>query len=700
MPDPTPSLTLHRRDDGIAELVFDRAGSAANIFDMPALDELDRHLETIENDASLRGLIVRSAKPAIFIAGADIKSLARETGDALEAFIGKGQRVFQRLADLKIPTAAAIHGACLGGGFEIALACDWRVASLSDATRIGLPETMLGILPAWGGSTRLPRLIGLPKALDLILAGKQVPPKLAKKLGLVDGLAPVERIVDLATGLLGKGKAVRKTPWLTNNPVSAAVIRAAAGRKIRAQTRGHYPAQLAALNVVSRAGSGPLAESLGREREEVLKLARTDAAKNLIRIFLLQENAKKTRPHPTAEARKVGRTAVIGAGVMGAGIAQWLAARGLPVVLRDLDDARLGAGMATIGKLFREGVKRRVFTPVEAMRASDLISPSAAPVPMDRVDLVIEAAVENLEIKKKIFADLSSRVSPETVLATNTSALPIGEIGHGDGVTHPERLVGVHFFNPVHRMKLVEIVVTEATSPGTIETALAFVRAIGKLPVVVKDSPGFVVNRILMPYLIEAGRLFERGVDPVAIDEAMLDFGMPMGPLRLLDEVGLDVASHVAATMGAAFGDRFAMPAVLAKLVEKGHLGRKSGRGFFEHRGKKTAPNAEALALRGEAAGDAPDRPAIAERLALLMANESFRVLEEGVAASADDIDFAMILGTGFAPFRGGPVTWANTVGLPVVREKLAALGETEGELFAPSKLLNGAADLGDLKKS
>lgn len=688
-PDSTSPIRREDRDDGIVVLTFDTPDSGANVFNAATLDALAAHLESISGTSGIRGLVFTSAKPSIFIAGADLRALADADEGALATMTETGQRLFNRIAALPFPSAAAIHGACLGGGLELALACDWRVASPDRATKIGLPETQLGILPAWGGSTRLPRLVGLPKAVDLILGGKQLAGKHARKLGVVDDNSPRERLVERAVQLIGRGKRKPSRHWLTNHRLGAAIIRDVAGARSAKKTRGNYPAIEKALVVVTRSVGRSLEDSLKAEREAVLELARGPVAKELIRIFFLQENAKKFHHAPGVEAHPVERTAVIGAGVMGAGIAQWVSARGLPVILQDIDPARVAVGMKSVAKVYAGAVKRHLFSPGEAKQLAGLIAPAAHPVPLKRVDLVIEAAVERMDIKKQIFADLCARCPDDTVLATNTSALPIADLAKGEGVTHPERILGIHFFNPVHQMKLVEIVITDTTSEAAVETALAFVRRIGKLPVVVRDSPGFLVNRILMPYLIEAGRLFERGVDPQAMDDAMLDFGMPMGPIRLLDEVGLDVALHVAETMTEAFGDRFAIPASLAALVEKGHTGRKAGRGFYVYGGKKTPPNPEALALQ-KGGGD---HGALAERLALLMVNEGFRVLEEGVAGSADDIDFAMILGTGFAPFRGGPMTWADSLGLGTVREKLTRLAETEGESFAPASLLSDAAN-------
>jgi 3-hydroxyacyl-CoA dehydrogenase / enoyl-CoA hydratase / 3-hydroxybutyryl-CoA epimerase len=656
-------LHLEMTDSRVALITFDHPDKSANIFDGMTLYELDIALRAVEK-LPAKGLVFLSAKPAVFIAGADLEVLNDAVNgkgkEDLTALVERGQALFSRIARLGIPTVAAIHGACVGGGLELALACDRRLASDDSSTRLGLPETLLGILPAWGGSTRLPRLIGLPKALDLILAGKLLAPKHALKLGLVDEVVPRERLRSRALALLNEPLPERPSHHFTNNGLSAIVIRLLAGRRLRRKTRGHYPAVLEALEVVSRGASGDERASFAREAAAFSRLARTDAARNLMRVHFLQEHSKRFRYDESVNPRSlvpVHTTAVIGAGVMGAGIAQWFAAKNHPVILRDLDTERVAAGVKSITRLFDEAVAKRILSRHEAGRKLDLVTPSATPVRLHRCDLVVEAAVENLEVKMKIFADLAGRTSPGTILATNTSALPITALCTAEGVSHPERIIGLHFFNPVSRMKLVEVVVTEFTSPETVERTLAFVRSIGKLPVVVKDSPGFLVNRILMPYLIEAGRMVDAGMDAAKVDEAMLNFGMPMGPLRLLDEVGLDVASHVAATMENAFGDRFAVPAVLSRLVADGHLGKKSGRGFYHYGGRKKGalPGGGGLASQ-------PSSVEIAARLAGLMVTEAERCLAEGIVANSDDIDLAMILGTGFAPFRGGPLAYAASV--------------------------------------
>ncbi len=675
-------------------MAFDHPAGSANIFDQHTLDELEAHLSWIAGEPNLKGVLLTSAKPSIFIAGADLEALEQLPEAELKPFLEQGQRAFNRLAQLSIPTVAAIHGACMGGGLEMALACDWRIATDDSVTSLGLPETQLGILPAWGGCTRLPRLIGLPKALSLLLPGKRLRAKHAKKLGVVDSVVHPEHLLAEAERFLLKGKRPSKSHFKTNNLFSVAAARRVAERKLRKQLRGHYPAPLAALEVVCLACRSEVDDSLRRERDAILELAGTDAAKNLIRTFQLQQRSRKARFDASVSPKPIRRTAVIGAGVMGAGIAQWINSRGTPVVMQDLDEERIAAGIKTVRKLYQGAVKRRLFTEQEAERKMDLLAPAARPVPLTAADLVIEAAVEDLPIKKKIFADLCQRTRPDTILATNTSALPIGELARDPAITHPERIVGLHFFNPVHRMKLVEVVVAEQSSPEAVESALKFVKAIGKMPVVVKDSPGFLVNRILMPYLIMAGRLFGKGVDPVKLDRAMLDFGMPMGPLRLLDEVGLDVALHVAQTMEDAFGDRLRTPKVLRLLVEAGHLGRKSGSGFFVYQDKKSEPPVSGFALGRRSLESKLELASetIQDLLPLIMVDEAARCLREEVAESPKDVDFAMIMGTGWAPFRGGPLRYADSLEPGVALDRFVRALEACGEAWQPSESFQDVA--------
>ncbi|QTN32099.1 enoyl-CoA hydratase/isomerase family protein [Akkermansiaceae bacterium] len=641
------SLTF---SNSTAILVFDREGSSANIFDSATLAELSERLDELTAQPEVTGLLIRSAKPHIFIAGADLNELSTARGEKLTRLIATGQTLFNRIADLPYPTVCAIHGACVGGGYELALACDWRVASDSQETVIGLPETQLGILPAWGGTTRLPDLLGLQDALPVILSGKIHSPELAKRKGLVDQTVPKEHLKAHALSFLEKGKRHHTNNPITHNQAVAALIRVQAQKELLKKTHGHYPGPEAALEVAVASIGKTRAQSQQAELEAIQRLATLPQTAQLIRLFFLQERAKKHK-HSSAEPREIKRAAVIGAGLMGSGIAYWLSTRKIETTLQDISPEALAHGMKSISGLYADAQKHHVFSKTEAARGLDRIHPASGSVPLSRCDLIIEAAVEKLSIKQKIFSDLAARCRPDTVLATNTSALPIHELA--SSITHPERLVGLHFFNPVHRMQLVEVVRTESTSDETLATAVSFVRKIGKLPVVVKDSPGFLVNRILMPYLVEAAAMFEQGGDPEEIDQAMLDFGMPMGPLRLLDEVGLDVAMHVAGTLAAAYPGRMKIPKIVGKLLEADHTGRKGGSGFYVYDAGSPAVNAEAIGFQ---TGSEETPKDTREILAKLMAAEAKLCLDEGVAETADDIDLAMILGTGYPPFRGGPL--------------------------------------------
>lgn len=645
----TPSaFRLTIDDHGIAWLTFDAPGSSANVFNDTTLRELDDHLDSIELDPSIHALVIRSAKPKVFIAGADLKSLRSGDVAAMDALIALGQSVIHRVSRLPVPKIALIHGACVGGGFELALACDARIASDDEATRIGLPETQLGLIPGWGGCTRLPRLIGMAKALDLILSGRLVNAAHAQRLGLVDRVVPKEHLDAMVRVMLKHGMPRRARMHVSNAWPLSTIIAMQARKALHAKTRGLYEAPRLALNVVAHGVHRSMDASLQLEREALTHLVRTPETACLIDLFFKKETASK-KPLARGHALPVTDVAVIGAGVMGAGIAQWLATRGVRVVLADISADAVGKGIARAQALFEEGVKRRAMSKQEARDSMDRIHPAHTRVPLHRCQMIIEAATENMELKKRIFADLATRCEPDTILATNTSALSIGELAKS--VPHPERVIGLHFFNPVHRMNLVEVITLPSTSNDAAATAHHFAQAIGKTPIMVRDSPGFVVNRILVPYLMEAVRLFDTGYSVREIDGAMLAFGMPMGPLRLLDEIGMDVAAHVARTLRVE-------PAFLDAMIAKGWLGKKSGQGFYLH-GKRERLNPELLTLRSAQAPDVhPDE--LQAHLAQMLSDEAKRCLEEGIASSASDIDLAMVLGTGYAPFRGGPLAHAN----------------------------------------
>jgi len=647
-----PPIQVEELVEGIVLAQWDRRDRHANILDSHTLQTLAGHLEEWEQrarDGSLRGLIFWSAKPSVFIAGADIRELAQASNPG--ALVDLGQKTFSRLAALPVPTIAAIHGVCAGGGLELALACTVRIASRDPATRIGFPEVQLGLLPAWGGCTRLPRLVGLSKALAIILGSRLYPGAKAKRLGLVDALVPRERLITQAQTLLARGSFPHRSSHLWDLPF-APILAAWARRKVEKLTGGNYPAPLVAIGVVTAAQRHSISDSLAAEKSAILKLAATDACHNLLRVFLLQDRAKHL---PAPKARTVRKTAVIGAGVMGSGIAQWIAARGWPVVLRDVGAEPLARGLQRVERLFSQAQKRGLMTATEARAARDRLVPSAGAGSLARVDLVVEAAVERMGVKKALLAALE--IGPETIFATNTSALSITTLAAT--LPDPSRLVGMHFFNPVHRMKLVEVVRTEFASPEAVDTVVAFTQAIGKFPVIVRDSPGFLVNRLLLPYLLEAVRTFEGGVDMMEIDRTLREFGMPMGPLRLLDEIGLDVAAEVGKTLCGAFPDRLQMPTLLENL-DPSLRGRKSGLGFYRYKNGHVAGVNPKLSNR-RSPQVAPDD--LAARLLRPLIEEAARCLDEKVVADPETIDFAMIMGTGFAPFRGGPLRTADAEG-------------------------------------
>src|SRR5437899_4655250 len=627
-------------DDRVCLLTFDRPESGANIFDAATMSELSEHVDVIEGDQSLRGLIITSAKKSIFIAGADLKTLLKQAqAGELGAFIAEGQRVFNRIAALKIPSVAAIHGACAGGGYEVTLASDWRVASDDPATRIGLPETTLGLIPAWGGSTRLPRLIGEDNAAEVILKGKLYSASEALKIGLVDEVVTREKLLDAARRLIGKGK---RPP--------AKISRSKGKTPVPSDPKS---ARARALGIITTGGANAIDESLKLELKGIVDLGKTESTQNLIRNFFLAEKYKKGTSRMASE--KVVHAAVIGAGVMGSGIAQWLSSRGVTVILRDVARQQIDRGLANIEKIYADAVKRGLMPEEQAKQGRARICGSTAPMELRDVQFVIEAASEKMEIKKEVFRELAMEAGPKSIIATNTSALPVSELA--DVTVSPEHVIGLHFFNPVSRMKLVEVVIAKQTSDETRDRSLAFVRQIGKVPVIVRDSPGFLVNRVLFPYLLDAAELFESGVDAVRIDSALLEWWMTMGPFPLIDEIGVDISIDIGNTLEKTYGQRDHVPTVLLWLRHQQMLGRKTGAGFYKYEGKMQTPNESRAQWRVVAGGGDPGRgesstksqpasspPATADgialRLVLLMVNEAARCVEDGVVESPEDADY------------------------------------------------------------
>ncbi len=703
MPDEL-GMTVRIDADGILRVVFDRPNESVNLLSAELLDELGRQLDAARARADVRGVLFSSAKPRMFIAGMDVDQIASVT----EAYRGAeaarfGQSVFQRIADLGKPSACAINGTCMGGGTELALACTFRLAADDRTLRIGLPEVQLGIIPGFGGTQRLPRLVGLVPSLDMILAGRRLDSRQARKIGLVDMIVPPAYLEREALGLLKRALAsgteatvasIRKPrPWtakLVENvtPLRKLVLDQARKRAAKRANPKHYPAPFRALELIETAMTRPLPEGLDLEARVEGELIPTATSKNLIWLFKSQSALKSDNGGFDVNPRRVKRVAVVGAGIMGGGIAQLAADRGIPVRLRDIRGDAILTALKTARGVWDRRLRQRRITEGELARKMAFIAPTMDETGLRHVDVLIEAVVENLEIKQRVLADAEPRLDERAVFATNTSSIPINDIAAH--ALRPERVVGMHYFNPVHRMPLIEVIAGPLSSPEAVATTHALARRLGKVPVVVKDGPGFLVNRILTLYLNEALQLLTEGVRIPDADRAMVAFGMPMGPFALMDQVGLDTAQHVAGVLEAAFGERTGSTAgLVAAMVDAGRLGRKNGRGFYRYRnGKPTAVDQEVYDLtRAASRRDLPPET-LQERMVLAMVNEAVICLEEGIVRGPRDIDVAMVMGTGFPPFRGGLLRHADSVGIPLVADQLSRLADAHGERFRPAAML------------
>lgn len=663
--------------DGIGWITFDDPAGRANIFNpatqaalRAATEALARSTGSGQAAAPVKAVVVISAKEKIFIAGADLKWLSRlpDAAGAVRA-AREGQELFNQLAGLKVPVVCAIHGACAGGGFELALACSWRIASDAKETMIGLPEVGLGMIPGWGGTARLPRLIGTQAAVEHILKAALVPAAQALATGLVDEMVPAAELKERAKAAALKF-AAGGLPVRHAAPAAPADFLAGQRKLAAARYRGQ-PAPAAFLDAVEQGFGQSLEQALAIEAEKFGGVAAGEVAKNLMHVFFLKDAGKKvgldawfSEPAPKAapSSSPFQIIGIVGAGVMGSGIAQWCATRGCGVMLCDSERPVLENAIKVIRGLFDDMIKRGQITHPAAHKAMGSIGVTTSLEDFDGCDIVIEAIVEDVAAKQKLFAELSKIVQPDCVLASNTSALPIEELS--DGATGPERILGLHFFNPVGRMPLVELVLGPRTNRATAERALTFVKSLGKTPVVCKSSPGFLVTRVLFFYLNEACRLWEQGVPAEVIDRAMRDWGWPMGPMRLVDEVGVDVTDFIYSEMKHYYPDRFTGATICNKMLAAGLKGRKNGAGsgFYTYAGGVEALN-PALALFAPAEATAMDPKAIADRLNGVMIDETKRVLAEGVLKGPDDADLALLLGAGFPACRGGLMRHAQSIG-------------------------------------
>jgi 3-hydroxyacyl-CoA dehydrogenase/enoyl-CoA hydratase/3-hydroxybutyryl-CoA epimerase len=710
MPDRSPSPLLTVDADGIAWITFADPGRRLNVLDEGVMARLDEHITDLTGrceSREVRAVVFRSGKPDSFIAGADIEAIGRLEGPAdAEAKAREGQRIFQRIRHLPVPTVAAIHGICLGGATELALACRHRIASSDPATRIGLPEVELGLLPGWGGTTRLPRLIGIRAALDMLLTGRKVRARSALRSGLVDEVVPPEgfrETVRLFTLRILDG---RTEPSDGPGVVDRVLAGTGPGRRLAlSQARdnvleragGHYPAPFKILEILPDVLSLPEKDALRVEAEAFGVLAATTVHRHLLHVFHLRENARKVaRAIPDAKPQEISRMGVLGAGVMGGGIAQLAAEKKIHVRMKDIRDEAVGGGLKHARDLFQKGVERHRATPREAEEAMGRITGTLSYEGFSALDLVVEAVVERLDVKRSVLQETEGRVSEGCILATNTSSLPVDEIA--TALSRPDRFCGMHFFNPVHRMPLVEVIRGRETSPETLATVHALAVRMGKVPVVCGDGPGFLVNRILGPYLNEAGYLLVAGVPVGELDGAAKAFGMPMGPARLLDEVGIDVARHAGATLHDAFGDRLAPAPILERMLAAGRLGRKNGRGFYLYEdGKEKEVDESVYADLGlpEPTPDALTGEEIRRRLILVMINEAARILGDGIVARAADVDLGMIMGTGFPPFRGGLLRFADEQHPRAILERTRGMADSLGDRFTPAPVLEELAESG-----
>ena len=701
-PEPGECIRIERPEPGLAVLTILSPHKSFPVLDAPLLRDLDAAVTEFEGDAKLEGIVITGRRTDQFLAGADVEAIAQITDpNVVRKAVIAVHGLFARIEALKARTVAAVGGPVPGGALELSLSCNVILATDDSKTKIGLPETMLGIIPGWGGSHRLPWRVGIPTALDAILTGRLYPAKKAFKLGIVDRLTKAEYLhriaADIAMGRLRVKKKERGSKeWLVDkNPLAKAVIRNQATKQVDSKARGNYPAPYRALDLVLGAHGKTLDEAAKLEADAVAELATGRISKNLVSIFFASEAAKKVGQYPDGESPpKVTSGAVVGGGVMGAGIASLMAEKGLTTRLCDLNQSALDTAAIGHRRDVTKKLKRRRTTLSRANAAIDGLTTSIGITGVAKAEIAVEAVAEIMGVKRKVFGDLAKQMGDDAVLATNTSSLSVTEMQ--SSIPNPGRVVGMHFLNPVKQMPLVEIVRGEDTSDDTVTRTAALAIQMGKTPVVTKDVPGFLVNRLLGPYLDEAVRLFVDGVSPLRIDRLLLQFGMPMGPFALLDEVGLDIAMHAAQSLHEGYGDRMTPCTAIGGMMKPTRRGKKSGRGFFDHTGKGKPELMDDLSrFQTGTSAMAMSDEAIIERIVLAMMGEGARAFEERVVATAQEFDLATVFGTGFAPFRGGLLKYADALGAKRVVELMdkhrqmpdvIARGEGPAQRFEPTK--------------
>ncbi len=705
----TAALTTTMREGGVAVVTFDLPGEAVNKLTRGVIDELRALMDRVDSDSSIRAVVLISGKPDLFIAGADIDGfLELRTAAEAEALSREGQEMMNRIERLRAPVVYAIHGACMGGGLEGALAAAYRIATDHPKTVLALPEVQLGLIPGAGGTQRLPRRVGLRQSLEMILQGRNVRAKKALQIGLIDELVHPSILLDVAVdraAKLGEGKIPRERPravhgmgdvMLEDNALGRSVVFRKAREKTREATKGNYPAPLAAIDAIEQSYLGDRAKGFATEARLFGEMAVTDVSRQLIFLFFAGAALKKDTGVGEANVtpRPVEKIGILGAGFMGAGIAAIAARAGTVVRLKDAEHARVAKGLKEVSSILREELKRKRITRRQLEDQLALVGGTIDYSGFAGATIIVEAVFEDLKVKQTVLAEAEAAAAG-AIFASNTSTIPIERIAVG--AKHPERVLGMHFFSPVQKMPLLEVIRSKASDDESLATAVAYGKKLGKTVIVVRDSPGFYANRILAPYVNEAGLLLDEGVAIDAVDRALVEFGFPVGPITLIDEVGLDIAGKSSAVMLGAFGDRMVPAASLAKVIEAGRTGRKGGKGFYKYEnGKKQGVDETVYPLISSNGQrmliGARD---IVERCVFAMLNEAARCLEEGIIASPRDGDVGAVYGIGFPPFRGGPFRYLDTLGIPTVIRALEVLDGRFSPRFRPAGILRDMAASG-----
>ncbi|TKB44075.1 fatty acid oxidation complex subunit alpha FadJ [Thalassotalea mangrovi] len=701
--DNNSTFTLERQDNGITLLKMDVVGETMNTLRAEFADEFSSVLAEIKADNSIKGLVVYSGKDNSFIAGADITMLDDcETAEQATQIAAQGQAIFDQIERLKIPVVAAIHGPCLGGGLELAMACHQRICSDDNKTVLGLPEVQLGLLPGSGGTQRLPALVGLQKSLDMMLTGKHLRPKQALKAGLVSDVVPRSVLLQVAQELAltakkaGKRKAPLVEKALESNPWGRKLVFDQATKTVLAKTKGNYPAPLKIIDAIRVGLEKGRVQGLAREAEHFGRLVKTTESKQLRNLFFATTQMKKETGVDGVEPATVSHVGVLGGGLMGGGIAYVTANNAkLPVRIKDINHQGISNALKYSFDLLNKKVKRRFIKKSEMQKQLNMVTGTTDYSGFASTDLIIEAVFEDLALKQQMVADIEANCKPGVIFASNTSSLPIHQIAAN--AKAPENVIGLHYFSPVDKMPLAEIIAHESTSDETISTTVALAKKQGKTPIVVKDKAGFYVNRILAPYVNEAANILLAGEPIEKIDRALVNFGFPVGPIKLLDEVGIDIGAKISPILEAELGERFKAPDAFNKLIDDNRKGKKTKKGFYLYTGKKSkqgkAVDEQVYSLLGVVPQSRLSEQEISERCVLLMVNEAVRCLDEKIVRNCRDGDIGAIFGIGFPPFLGGPFRYLDTLGARTVVDKLTQFKSQYGEHFAPCDALVAMAE-------